>query len=68
MSYKTIRQGDSDFHFVDGMALIQRAMIHVLPDCPSNIRNELQWAVSQGYVKVVASVPETELMWGDLQK
>jgi hypothetical protein len=68
MSYKTIRQGDNDFHFVDGMALVPRAMLHVLPDCPANIRNDLQWAVSQGYVKVVASIPETELMWGKIQK
>jgi hypothetical protein len=66
MSYKTIRTGDNDFHFVDSFALVPRAMIHVLPDCPTNIRNELQWAVSQGYIKVVANIPEKEYAWEKL--
>lgn len=53
---KTIRQGDKGFMINDGMVQYPRAMIHILPECPRNVRETLNWAISQGYVKSVAHV------------
>lgn len=53
---KTIRQGDSDFMINDGMVSYPRAMIHVVPECPRNVRETLNWAISMGYIKSVAHV------------
>jgi hypothetical protein len=58
---QTIRQGDSNFHIDDGLALYPRAMIHVTPDCPIRVREYLQWAMENGYVKCVAHVYGKEL-------
>lgn len=58
---RTIRQGDKDFHLTDGMVLYPRAMIHVLPECPSNVRHLLEWAIAEGYIKSVAHVYGKEL-------
>jgi hypothetical protein len=68
MSYKDIRQGDTDFKFVDGFMLVPRAMLHVTPECPYNHRQIVETCIERGWLKVTANVPETELMWGDLQK
>lgn len=53
---KTIRQGDSNFMIYDGLVAFPRAMIHILPECPRNVRETLNWAIAQGYVKTVAHV------------
>lgn len=65
---KTIRQGDPNFHLTDGLIMYPRAMIHVTPECPHNVREMLNWAISQGYVKTVAHVQGKELMWETLTK
>lgn len=53
---RTIRQGDSDFMIDDGMISYPRAMIHVLPECPTRVREYLTWAMENGYIKCVAHV------------
>lgn len=58
---KTIRQGDADFMINDGMVSYPRAMIHVLPDCPLRVRETLNWAIANGYIKSVAHVYGKEL-------
>lgn len=58
---KTIRQGEKGFMLTDGMILYPRAMIHVLPNCPANVRHLLEWAISEGYIKSVAHVYGKEL-------
>jgi hypothetical protein len=57
---KTIRQGEPDFSLVDGMVVYPRAMIHVLPECPSNVRHHINWAIANGYLKAVAHVYDYE--------
>lgn len=57
----TIRQGDPKFMINDGTINYPRAMIHVLPECPINIRQQIEWAVAQGYIKAVAHVYGKEL-------
>lgn len=58
---RTIRQGDQDFMINDGMISYPRAMLHILPECPTNIRQQLEWAISEGYIKTVANVYGKEL-------
>ena len=58
---RTIRQGEKGFMISDGMIQYPRAMIHVLPDCPANVRHLLEWAISEGYIKSVAHVYGKEL-------
>ena len=60
---KTIRQGDSNFMITDGIAMYPRAMLHVLPECPQNIKEYIQWAYNNGYIKCVAHVKGKELTW-----
>ncbi len=63
---RTVRQGDPQFMLTDGFVQYPRAMIHVLPECPQNVRETLNWAVAQGYVKCVAHVQGKELTWQNL--
>ncbi len=64
---KSIRQGDDGFMLNDGLVMYPRAMIHVLPECPANIRDYIQWAISEGYLKTVAYVYGKELTWEKLR-
>ncbi len=52
----------------DGLMLIPRAMIHILPECPHNIREMLNWAIAEGYIKTVAHVQGKELTWEAMTK
>jgi hypothetical protein len=65
---KTIRQGDPNFMLSDGLALYPRAMLHILPECPANIRDYIIWAQEAGYIKCVAHVQGKELTWENLTK
>ena len=58
---KTIRQGDPNFMINDGMVSYPRAMLHILPNCPRNVQETVNWAVAQGYIKSVAHVYGKEL-------
>lgn len=51
---KTIRQGDVDFILNDGMIQYPRAMLHITPECPQEIKSKIMWAVNNGYLKCVA--------------
>jgi hypothetical protein len=58
---KAIRQGDPNFMINDGMVSYPRAMLHILPNCPREIRETVNWALAQGYIKPVAHVYGKEL-------
>ena len=58
---RAIRQGDSDFMIDDGMIRYPRAMIHVHPECPVNIREMIMIAFDKGWLKPVAHVYGKEL-------
>jgi len=53
---KAIRQGEPNFMIYDGMVAYPRAMIHIIPECPGRVREYLNWAISEGYIKCVAHV------------
>ena len=63
---KTVRQGELGFMLTDGMIQYPRAMIHILPECPADIRAKIMWAVNNGYLKTVAHVQGKELTWQNL--
>ncbi len=56
----TLRSGDKGFTMYDGLIAYPRAMIHILPSCPANIRQYIQWAANEGHVKCVAHIYEHE--------
>ncbi len=63
---RTIRQGDPNFVLTDGIAQYPRAMLHILPDCPTHIKEHVHWAYENGYIKCVAHVQGKELTWEKL--
>lgn len=69
MAYKTIKQGDEGFRFVNNkLYSVPRAMMHVLPECPARHRAAILEAVEKGWLELKVNIPESELMWGELQK
>ena len=65
---KEIRQGAEGFMLYDGLVAYPRAMVHITPECPHNVRDMINWALSHGYLKTVAHVQGKELMWETLTK
>lgn len=65
---KEVRQGDENFMLTDGFIQYPRAMLHVLPECPADVRYKIMWAVKHGYLKCVAHVPGKEITWEQLIK
>lgn len=63
---KTIRQGEPGFLLHDGFVQYPRAMIHILPNCPLRVRETINWAIAEGYLKTVAHVQGKELTWQQL--
>lgn len=63
---KTLRQGDPGFMLTDGMIQYPRAMLHISPECPVEIRAQIIWAANNGYLKCVAHVQGKELTWQNL--
>ena len=56
-------RGEPGFSIVDGVRLVPRAEIVVLEQCPTNLRDMLQYAIAKGYVQPVANVRDEELVW-----
>ena len=56
-------RGEPGFSMVDGVRLVPRAEIVVLEQCPTNLRDMLQYAIAKGYVQPVANVRDEELVW-----
>lgn len=55
-----LRPGDKGFMLDDGMIQYPRAMLHITPECPQSIRNDIMWAVNNGYLKCVAHIYKHE--------
>lgn len=63
-----IRQDDPDFKIVDGFVVHPRAMVHILPQCPNEIRDYINFAIAKGYLKLVANITERERIFMGLTK
>lgn len=57
---KSIRQGEDGFMLDDGFIRYPRAMIHITPECPTNVRTQIEWAIANGYLKSVAHIYKHE--------
>ncbi len=60
---KAVRQGDPGFMLTDGMIQYPRAMLHITPDCPADVKVQIMRAVNNGHLKCVAHVQGKELTW-----
>ena len=60
---KSIRQGDKRFMIQDGFVTYPRAMVHILPETPWEIRDQINFAIAKGYLQLVTHVTERELMF-----
>jgi hypothetical protein len=65
---KTIRQGSDDFMLSDGMIQYPRAMVHILPECPWQVRDQINFAIAKGYLQCVAHVHDNQLVWEKLNE
>ena len=62
----TVRQGEDSFTLTDGFITYPRAMLHITPECPTYIRDHINVALAQGWVKCIAHVQGKELTWQHL--
>jgi hypothetical protein len=63
-----IRQGDPRFTIQDGFVSYPRAMVHILPETPWEIRDQINFAIAKGYIQMVSHVTERELIFMGLSK
>lgn len=64
---RTIRQGEPKFMIDDGMISYPRSMIHILPQCPWELRDQINFAIAKGYIQMVAHVYGKELTMDELR-
>lgn len=67
MAYKTIKQNDNDWLFLDNFTLVPRANCVISPMCPVNMRLMIERAVVEGYLKIEAHVPDVDYTWEKLK-
>ena len=65
---RRIYRGQADFHIIDGVKMVPRAEVLVLEQCPSNIRDMVNYAIAKGWIQPVANVRDDELVWEKLAK
>jgi hypothetical protein len=68
MAYKTFKQGEEGFRFVNDKFSVPRAVMKISGECPTRYQEIIRDAVNNGWLTVKVNVPESELMWGELQK
>lgn len=67
MAHKIIKQGESEWYFVDGFTMVPRASLEISNICPSAMRLMIERAFTEGYLKIQAYVPDAEYAWEKLQ-
>ena len=65
---KTIRAGEADFMLQDGMMISPRAGFEINQRCPLEYRQILRECIDNGWIKPVAHVFDSELMWDRLSE
>lgn len=69
MSYTKLYQGQKGFNFCpDGVMLVPRASIEILPQCPAEIRDKVQFAYAKGWIQPVAHMRDEEYTWELISK
>ena len=68
-TYKKLHAGHQDFTFSpDGIIVVPRATVEIHAECPQGVRDQIGWAVANGWLQPVANLPDEELMWENLKK
>jgi hypothetical protein len=62
----TVKPGDPDFVITDGFILSSRAEFQISEDCPGAYMSIIQKCVQEGWLKPIAHMRDSELMWGTL--
>ena len=65
---KTIRWGEADFMLQDGIVSCPRAGFEISKSCPKEYRQILMQSMSHGWIKPVAHMMDSELMWDRLSE
>ena len=65
---KTIRRGEADFMLQDGIVSCPRAGFEISKSCPKEYRQILMQSMSHGWIKPVAHMMDSELMWDRLSE
>lgn len=67
--YKKLYQGQYGFSFSpDGIVLVPRAMIEILPECPWETRDQVDYAHAKGWLQIVTNMPDPEYTMELLKK
>lgn len=64
----TIHPNDPDFVIWDGFRTSPRAGFEFDRQCPDQYRKIVLDAINRGWLRPVAYIHETELVWGKLQR
>jgi hypothetical protein len=63
-----LKSNDDNFRFCnDGFTLTPRAGLEVSANCPSSVRMTIERAMIDGFIRPVAFIRESELIWGKLK-
>jgi hypothetical protein len=65
---KTIKQGEADFMLRDGIVSCPRAGFEISEKCPAEYQKILYECWGNGWIKPVAHVMDSELMWDRLSE
>jgi len=63
---KAIRNGDPDFHIVNGITMAPRAGFEIAKECPREYLMILQTCMERGWLKPIAYMKESEYTWEKL--
>ena len=68
-SYISLCRGQDDFTFSpDGITVVPRAHVEILPECPASVRDQINWALAKGWIQPVANLRDTEYTMELLRK
>jgi hypothetical protein len=65
-SIRTIRQRDDDFMLTNGLVYTPRAGFEISNGCPGNYREIILECINHGWLKPVAHIYDSELIWDKL--
>jgi hypothetical protein len=67
-SIRTIRHNDDNFVIHDDMIMSPRAGFEISQRCPENYRDIIQECIGHGWLRPVAYMKDSELVWETLQQ
>ena len=68
-SYVSLYRGQDNFMFCpDGVTMVPRAHVNILPECPWEIRDKIDYALTKGWLQPVANMRDTEYTMELLKK